>query len=425
MKTMPNCAFFALDPGKFQPDYDPNGNTTKFPAALKDDFGVEVRAVFDAWNRLVRLVDDQENTLAEYAYDALHRRIVRKKFDGGTLDATCHDYFTPAWQLAEVRQDGLAGDGIREQYLWDAAPSGYLDCLVLRDRDTNDDGNLDERLYAQQDAIYNVSSVLDTSGDVQERYIFDPYGTRSILDPGFNPRTASDFDWRVGSQGLVHDPEAGGAGLIYTRFRYRHPTLGRWVTRDPLGYVDRLNLYGFVGNNGVNYFDSLGLQTSGPANFTGGHISVEVETQIYDGRVSGDFAAPPDGYNAEGRPVRRVPLSNRYRTADGQFSESPVFIPTNKPNRPRNGRAQGVGRRTPDQNVSSLTRTGAAVSALPMVAEGFNFGVNSAFVRSALNKCRDRFSSHTDPLTPRIEPPGDWRYGTQYRDLSEEFWGRL
>jgi len=63
--------------GVVQPTYDHNGNTTTFPAAIKDDFGVEVHAVYDAWNRLVRLVDDNENTLAEYQYDALHRRIVR------------------------------------------------------------------------------------------------------------------------------------------------------------------------------------------------------------------------------------------------------------------------------------------------------------------------------------------------------------
>jgi len=38
------------------------------------------------------------------------------------------------------------------------------------------------------------------------------------------------------------------------------PNLGRWVTRDPIGEQGGLNLYGFVGNNLVNEFDSLGLE---------------------------------------------------------------------------------------------------------------------------------------------------------------------
>ena len=36
---------------------------------------------------------------------------------------------------------------------------------------------------------------------------------------------------------------------------------GRWPSRDPIGEIGGLNLYGFVGNDGVNQVDPLGLVT--------------------------------------------------------------------------------------------------------------------------------------------------------------------
>ncbi|MCC6680525.1 MAG: hypothetical protein IT445_06440 [Phycisphaeraceae bacterium] len=44
----------------------------------------------------------------------------------------------------------------------------------------------------------------------------------------------------VGHQGLFHDEESG---LAYNRARMLHPHLGRFVQRDPLGYVDGLSVY--------------------------------------------------------------------------------------------------------------------------------------------------------------------------------------
>jgi hypothetical protein len=48
-----------------------------------------------------------------------------------------------------------------------------VDALVLRDRDTGGDPELDERLYVQQDANFNVTALVDTAGNVVERYVYD------------------------------------------------------------------------------------------------------------------------------------------------------------------------------------------------------------------------------------------------------------
>ena len=41
------------------------------------------------------------------------------------------------------------------------------------------------------------------------------------------------------------------------------PTLGRFLQRDPLGYVDGMNMYAYVTNNPTNYLDPMGLQGTG------------------------------------------------------------------------------------------------------------------------------------------------------------------
>ena len=59
------------------------------------------------------------------------------------------------------------------QYVWSPV---YVDALILRDRDSDGDGTLDERLWVVQDANFNVTAVVDDSGEVVERYIYDPFG---------------------------------------------------------------------------------------------------------------------------------------------------------------------------------------------------------------------------------------------------------
>ena len=54
----------------------------------------------------------------------------------------------------------------------------------------------------------------------------------------------------------------GETGLYYYGYRYYSPTLGRWINRDPIGELGGLNLYGFVRNNSITGFDSLGDRLS-------------------------------------------------------------------------------------------------------------------------------------------------------------------
>tara|TARA_R100000027_G_scaffold17378_1_gene12555 strand:- start:545 stop:1651 length:1107 start_codon:yes stop_codon:yes gene_type:complete len=55
----------------------------------------------------------------------------------------------------------------------------------------------------------------------------------------------------------------GASGVTVYGFRYYDPETGRWLSRDPIGERGGLNLYAFVGNDGVNIWDLLGLSDPG------------------------------------------------------------------------------------------------------------------------------------------------------------------
>jgi|GEM_PF-2902658 len=56
------------------------------------------------------------------------------------------------------------------------------------------------------------------------------------------------------------------SGLYYYRNRYYAPALGRFISPDPIGYTDGLNMYAYVGNYPLNATYPFGLAKSGDDN---------------------------------------------------------------------------------------------------------------------------------------------------------------
>jgi YD repeat-containing protein len=150
--------------------------------------------VYDAWNRLVEVLDDQDVTLKTYEYDGLNRRVSE---DDGT--AVSDLYYSAMWQVLEERVDGDTSS----RYVWSPV---YVDAMVLRDRDTDDNGSLDERLWVMHDANFNVVALVDGSGTVVERFAYDPFGVATVLDNGYSVKTSgSDYEWVYLHLGLQLD----------------------------------------------------------------------------------------------------------------------------------------------------------------------------------------------------------------------------
>jgi RHS repeat-associated protein len=240
-------------PSWVTPVYNRAGNMTTIPKPA--DPTQLSTATYDAWNRLVR-IEEGVNKLAEYEYDGATRRTVKKTYISGQLAETRHLYYTAPsrWQVVEERVG--SSTNAERQFVWGLR---YVDDLILRDRDANSDGTLDERLYAIQDAIWNVISIATPAGGVYERYSFAPYGARSVLSAAFAHREASLAAWERGFGCYVLD---ANSDLDSVRHRTYDHTLGLWCRRDPLGYWDGLNCYEYVGGRVTMATDPFGLDTT-------------------------------------------------------------------------------------------------------------------------------------------------------------------
>jgi RHS repeat-associated protein len=190
-------------------------------------------------------------TVAQYEYDGAKRRSVKKYYTAGVLSETRHLYYTEPskWQAVEERID-MSADADR-QFAWGLR---YIDDLVVRDRDTNGGGTLDERLYPLQDSQWNVTAIATSGGTIEERYSYSAYGIRAILTPAFVLRTDSVFSWEFTYAGYRFDVETG---CHYVRHRIYHPLLS-WIQRDPLGLTAGVNVYQYADGNPLIYSDPMG-----------------------------------------------------------------------------------------------------------------------------------------------------------------------
>ncbi|MCX5671510.1 MAG: RHS repeat-associated core domain-containing protein [Planctomycetota bacterium] len=131
------------------------------------------------------------------------------------------------------------------------------------DPQTGDYG-LEETLYVCNDANMNVTALVDatpgseTEGEVVERYMYDPYGKATVCDEDWTPRedNASAVANDVLYCGYRFDAETG---LYHVRYRYYHPTLGRWNSRDPGGYGDGMSLFQYAVSSPPGITDPAGL----------------------------------------------------------------------------------------------------------------------------------------------------------------------
>jgi RHS repeat-associated protein len=153
------------------------------------------------------------------------------------------------WQVLEE----YLGTSVDRRYVWGIR---YIDDLVLRD--WSNGGTLNVRHFALQDANWNVVAICNTSGAVQERYVYTDYGVCQFLSNTFVAQPdGSSYDWTVLFTGRVRDDESE---LYYDRMRYYHPALGVFLATDAIDSV--ANLYGYCRGNPASMTDPYGLYPS-------------------------------------------------------------------------------------------------------------------------------------------------------------------
>ncbi len=117
--------------------------------------------------------------------------------------------------------------------------------------------------YLLRDTLYRVAALTNSSGNIVEAYGCDAYGNTLIFtaaDSSGNWWGGSATQSNYGTNDIIFcgyrlDPETEN---YYVRNRFYSPTLGRWLTRDPIGYQGGVNLYEYVGGGAVSALDPDG-----------------------------------------------------------------------------------------------------------------------------------------------------------------------
>lgn len=101
--------------------------------------------------------------------------------------------------------------------------------------------------YAITDPQGSVVALSDSSRTLSNQATYSPWGESSTISS-----TAS-----FGYTGQRYD---GETGLYFYKARYYSPQLGRFLSHDPIGYRDNLNMYAYVNNDPLNYVDPTGMK---------------------------------------------------------------------------------------------------------------------------------------------------------------------
>ncbi|MHC8328547.1 RHS repeat-associated core domain-containing protein [Pseudomonas sp. LB1P83] len=111
----------------------------------------------------------------------------------------------------------------------------------------------DQLRYSLDDELGSCLMELDQNARLISHESYYPFGGSAWL-------TAASL-LEVGYKTIRYSgKEMDECGLYYYGARYYAPWLQRWVSADPAGSIDGLNLYAFVGNNPLRYVDNGGMQ---------------------------------------------------------------------------------------------------------------------------------------------------------------------
>jgi len=204
--------------------YDLNGNLVS-----RTQGGQTTTYEYDSENRLIR-VSTPTNTVS-YSYDPFGLRLCTSNEAGSVY------YFRDRSQVAlETDADGT----VQASYIWGVD----IDEIERMNRGGND-------YYYTQDVQRSVSDLTDSTGMGLEHYRYDAFGlplnSSAVGNPWYYTSLAFEFS----------------TGLQYSRLRYYSPSLGRFLSPDPIGISGGPNLYAYVFNSPLRYRDPWGLTSGG------------------------------------------------------------------------------------------------------------------------------------------------------------------
>ena len=210
-------------------DYDSNGNLTTFG---------NTTFIHDWATRLVE-VQDGGATVATYTYDGANRRVTKAVNSVMTIFVYDGPQVVQELDNGELERTFVYGE--------------FIDSPIALYQE-----NTGEIYFYIRDRRANIIGLVDVNGNVVEKYEYTPFGQMTIYDADgmmiFDNESAIGNPY--GFTGRRWDPESE---LWYYRNRMYSDYLGRFLQRDPAGFVDSYNLYAYTANNPLAFGDPSGL----------------------------------------------------------------------------------------------------------------------------------------------------------------------
>lgn len=249
--------------------YDKNGNLIE-----RTENGQQTQFSWDALGHLTQITQ-ADGVRTVFAYDADGRRISV----GQPGRASTSDFFYDGLNVIQQGKAGLdsAGNRIPSQaFTWGPSLGGGIGGLLAQVLPKVSCGfggcfvTGDTPTYTYFDGSGNMVAWDINGNQVYQRLGYEAFGSSFSLSgldlrPGQTTSTAIPvtgsvaFPYQFSTKRPTFLDEAGATRLYDFGARWYDPTIGRFLSPDPAGFGDGVNLYAYVGNNPVNFIDPVGL----------------------------------------------------------------------------------------------------------------------------------------------------------------------